>query len=81
MIELGNTYKDRITGLQGVATGYVRYISGCHQALIAPRVGSDGALKDASWFDEQRLELVDHESRIVLNNSRTPGADKPAPCR
>ncbi len=29
MIELGRTYKDRITGFKGVATGFVEYLTGC----------------------------------------------------
>lgn len=79
-IQLGSTYKDKITGFQGVATGFVQYISGCNQALIAPRVGPDGGGKDSQWFDQQRLELVDVE-RVVLENGATPGHDKSAPKR
>jgi hypothetical protein len=75
MIILGATYKDRITGFKGVATGYAQYISGCHQALLAPKAGTD-----SQWIDEQRLERVG-SSRVTLDNSKTPGCDKPAPIR
>jgi len=79
-IQLGNTYKDKITGFAGVATGHVRYISGCNQVLLAPPVDADGKLRDSQWFDEQRLDDQRSET-IVLDNSVTPGPDKMAPKR
>lgn len=79
-IELGKTYKDRITDFQGVATGRVQYISGCNQALLAPKAKPDGSVNDAMWYDEQRLELVD-APRIKLDNGPTPGHDLAAPKR
>lgn len=81
MIELGKTYKDRITGFVGVATGFVKYISGCNQALLAPRCGEDGALRDSQWFDQQRLEAVPNMPVVALDNGATPGADRAAPRR
>jgi hypothetical protein len=79
-IQLGGTYRDRITGFQGVATGYVSYITGCSQALLAPPVSQDGAVRESNWFDEQRLEQVGEEL-ILLDNGDTPGFDKAAPKR
>lgn len=80
-IKLGKTYQDKITRFRGVATGYVQYISGCNQVLLAPKVGADGALNDAHWFDEQRLDVIGSAELIVLDNGKTPGFDKPAPKR
>lgn len=37
IITLGKSYRDRITGVIGTATGYVQYLSGCNQALISPK--------------------------------------------
>lgn len=76
---LGLTVRDRITGFTGVVTGHCRYISGCHQALVVPRM-QDGKLPESQWFDVQRLEDVG-EGRIVLDNGDTPGCDKAAPKR
>jgi hypothetical protein len=76
----GLTMRDKITGFTGTATGYVQYITGCNQYLLAPKVGEDGDLKSPQWFDEQRLEVVG-ETRIELDNGGTPGADRPAPIR
>ncbi|MDR3389884.1 MAG: hypothetical protein P4L92_22840 [Rudaea sp.] len=80
MIQLGRVYKDKVTGFEGVATGYVQYLTGCNQALLAPKVGSDGASREAHWLDEQRLDAVG-DTVITLNNAASPGFDKPAPKR
>lgn len=79
-IILGKPYRDRITGFSGVAIGFVTYISGCNQALLSPKVGDDGALREAVWFDVQRMEPIDGPT-IVLDNGATPGADKAAPIK
>jgi hypothetical protein len=80
MFELGRTYRDLITGFTGVATGHVRYISGCNQVLLQPPVDKEGKLREPQWFDEQRLEVKGTKA-IVLDNSETPGFDAPAPKR
>lgn len=79
-IHLGNTYQDKVTGFTGVATGHVDYISGCNQTLLVPKVGADNKPGDPSWVDDQRLVSVDAPT-IVLDNSKTPGCDAPAPKR
>lgn len=80
MIELGNTYRDKITGFIGVCTGHCTYISGCDQALLQPLVDDKGKREEGCWFDIQRL-VATSADRIVLDNSKTPGADSPAPIR
>lgn len=81
MIVLGQIYRDRITGFEGVATGRAEYITGCTQVLIAPPVKTDGTFIDCLWFDEQRLELWSSDEPIRLDNGATPGPDKQAPIR
>jgi hypothetical protein len=81
MIKLGSKVKDEITGLSGIVTGYVTYLSGCNQALVVPKAAADGTFKDDQWFDDQRLELDNKFKPIVLDNSKTPGADVAAPKR
>lgn len=80
MADLGKTYRDKITGFEGVATGYVQYITGCNQVLLAPKA-ADGAMKDSQWLDEQRLEVVPAVQVITLNNGSNPGCDRAAPRR
>jgi hypothetical protein len=81
MINLGMTYKDRITGFTGVATGFVRYITGCNQVLLAPRCSDDGALRDSQWFDQQRVDEQPQFPPVALDNGSTPGCDRAAPRR
>jgi hypothetical protein len=77
---LGTTQRDKITGFQGVVTGYCEYISGCNQALLIPQVDEKGAHREGHWFDVQRLERVGVEV-LKLDNGATPGCDMPAPKR
>lgn len=79
-IELGRTCEDIITGFRGVAIGYVQYITGCNQVLIAPKT-NNGALVDSQWIDEQRLAVDPIFPTIKLANGASPGFDKPAPRR
>jgi hypothetical protein len=54
---LGNTYKDKITGFQGVAVAHVTYLTGCDQLCLQPPAeGND--FKSSYYFDVGRLELV-----------------------
>lgn len=76
---LGYKGKDRITGFEGIVTGYVQYVTGCNQLLLAPKVGKDGSAKEAQWFDQQRVVLSGKP--IALDNGKSPGFDKAAPKR
>jgi len=88
-VQLGETLKDRITGFTGVVLGYVVYISGCNQALLAPPVDKDGKHVSSHWFDEQRLVHPEWPKKkpkkkrepVVLDNVATPGAADPAPTK
>ena len=65
---LGRKVRDIITGYAGIVTGYVRYLTGCNQVLVVPRIGKDGKRDNGEWFDVQRIVRVG-ESRIVLPNA------------
>ncbi len=74
---LGMTVVDRITGFKGVVTGYVRYLTGCNQALVCPPVGDDGALRDSTWFDEQRLIVREDMAPVLLDNRAATASTVP----
>lgn len=80
MFQPGVTVRDRITGFTGVVTGHVRYITGCHQVLVAPPT-KDGAFVEPHWFDEQRVMVDESTLPVVLDNGATPGCDVAAPVR
>lgn len=92
--KLGQRLHDPITGLEGIATGFCTYITGCDQYLIQPARKKDGEVADSRWVDEDRLELVVGGDSVftlpgVLRRAnadaesarRVPGPDKPAPIR
>ncbi len=80
-MKLGITVTDRITGVSGIVTGYVTYITGCSQALVAPKVGKDGIMKDSAWIDEQRLIADTKVKPVEIDNSFAKGPDKSPPKR
>jgi hypothetical protein len=61
-IELGLKYRDRITGFEGVATGYTVELTSAPQVRLVPLVGQDGNERDPSWFDIERVELIGGQS-------------------
>lgn len=75
---LGAKVRDGITGFEGVVTGYVQYLTGCNQVLVMGR-SVEGKPADAVWFDEQRVTVDADAGHVVLDNSKTPGFDAPAP--
>lgn len=57
---LGNKIRDRVSGLEGITTGYITYLNGCIQWNIHPSVGKDNkATEGNGYYDEQQLEFVD----------------------
>ena len=75
---LGTLCQDKVTGFTGVCTGVVFYATGCHQALVVPRVGDSNKLPESHWFDLQRLEVLERDW-ITFENGATPGCDAAPP--
>jgi len=79
MLEKKDTYnlgcraEDIITEFQGIITGFCRYITGCDQYLITPKVDKEGKPVSAKWFDENRIEILDYEP-IVINTGMSEEA-------
>ncbi|HYF34701.1 MAG TPA: hypothetical protein VD994_05370 [Prosthecobacter sp.] len=80
MVKLGQEVRDVITGFSGRITGLVDYLTGCKQALVAPRKKADGDGPDPMWFDVDRLEVTNVEP-ILLPSRTAAGADRSAPVR
>lgn len=80
MIEFGKTYRDRITGFIGVATGQCSYITGCNQVLLAPHAKPDGDVAEPRWFDVDRVEDAG-QKQIQLGNATSVGPDRQAPVK
>ena len=59
MIEFGRTYRDMVTGFEGVCTGMIEWISGCKQYILSPRAEHAFKKEASSTFFEKQLEEVD----------------------
>ena len=76
MGKLGFKVKDKISGIEGVTTGFVEYITGCNQYLICPK-SEDNQFRESIWIDEVRLEFGE---QVFFNEFKDNGFDK-APTR
>ena len=58
-IENGMLAKDVVSGFEGRVMGVVRYWTGCDQALLVPYSKEGQNKADSTWFDLERLEVID----------------------
>ena len=80
-VALGIVYKDVVTGFVGTATGITKYLSGCSQVLLVPKVKEDGSFIEGRWFDVQRIEQHGTVQEPVKLDNENKGFDQPAPVR
>ena len=82
---LGIMAEDIVTGFKGRITGQVRYLTGCDQFSLTPRVKEDdpGKLGGSCWFDETRIKPIKGEALTLEKETITPRANNgpgdPAP--
>jgi hypothetical protein len=59
-IKLGDRVRDVYSKYQGIAIARSEFLYGCSRICIEPEeLDKDGKMKDAMWFDEQRVELIE----------------------
>ena len=58
MIKLGQKVRDKVTGFEGITTARVRYLNGCIQFCVKPKV-VDGKMLEGEYIDDGQLEVVD----------------------
>ena len=81
LVLLGGTYRDRVTGIEGVATARTDYLTACTRVLL--EVVKDGEVKDC-WFDDLRLSQVGDDVvsfAIELPSAKTGGSAPSPPSR
>lgn len=77
-IELGWRVKDSISGFQGIATAFARFINGCERIEITPEQMKDGKLLDTHYFDAQQLVVIDtNPARNVKPENQPTATDAP----
>lgn len=78
-IEFEKEYEDRITGFKGFCVGISRFVSGCDQVLIVPRVKESGEYQSGQWFDDDRLVSVETGEHVERTSAK--GGPNPTPSR
>jgi hypothetical protein len=78
-VKLGQTVKDKLTGFQGLATGFCSYITGCSQVLVQPKMKKGGDFVEPRRIDRDRLTV--EKAAIVRLTLSDEGPDLPAPIR
>lgn len=76
MIQLGNRIRDKVTGVEGIATSRTEFLNGCIRYTLQPKpLKKDGAIPAELWFDEKQLELVGDgiaKDRLIKSNTGGP---------
>ena len=69
---LGFSIKDKVTGMEGVATSASFDLSGCVQILLRPKKQKDkDKLPEAMWFDLSRLQITSKKRVMEPVNFRS----------
>jgi len=59
MIKLGDTVKDEVTGLEGIALARLVALHEANQIRVHPQdLKPDGDVRPSVWFEETRLTVV-----------------------
>jgi hypothetical protein len=56
---LGLKVEDKVTGFNGTVTYVCFDLYGCVQALINPGMDENKLLRDSTWFDTNRIKVLD----------------------
>ena len=61
-VELGDVVHDTLTEFCGTVTARATYLEGCIRCEVQPADLHEGQLIEPSWFDEQRLVVLEAAS-------------------
>jgi hypothetical protein len=75
--DLGDKVRDKVTGIEGVLTGFTQWLTGCARANIARGLDKDGKLFESHGCDVTTLEVI--EKGAVKSNITTNGGPAPNP--
>ncbi len=75
---LGKTYRDSISGYDGVAVCRSVYLYGCERVLLTPtKLKADGDFLPDCWFDEAQLVSV-RVKKVPVKRIKGKGPAGPA---
>lgn len=80
--ELGVKVREIFTGLTGITMGRTEYFTGCIQyGVMDTELDKDGLIKEWTWMDESRLELIEETKIPILTWSESGGPQQtPSGC-
>ena len=81
-IVLGARYRDKVTGLEGVAIGITTWLTGCDSVgLLGP--AQDGKVAEPYWTDTSRVEPIGDGASVMetkaVETVVRPGGPQPTP--
>ena len=74
-IIMGKTYRDIVSGFEGICTGVVEWMYGCQQYTLQPRSDVASKKEKSSLIFARQLELVDEG---ISDKVEAPTYDAPA---
>lgn len=76
-IQLGNIARDKVTGFIGTVISRIEYLTGCMQFGLVGKIGPDGKIPHAEYFDHARLEYVSDGVAVKSTDTGGPQRDEP----
>ena len=73
---LGKKVKCKVTGFKGIATAEVKYINGCVQYCVKPKVKND-VYPDGIYIDIEQLEVIG--KGVEITPTATGGVQRDLP--
>ncbi|MET3826545.1 MULTISPECIES: hypothetical protein [Sphingomonas] len=74
-LNLGDKARHAITGLEGIVTARVEYLTGCAQVSLQPQgLTEQGKPFESFYFDEPYVDLVERQTVANRTPGRTDGA-------
>ena len=87
MIRLGSKVRDKVTGMEGIAIGETRWLSGCLRYMVQAPMTKDGKRPELDGFDEHMLDILEQPevtgihpigaSEAIENEAPRPPTDAP----
>lgn len=75
---LGKKVECLVTGFTGIATSEVKYINGCIQYCVKPKVGKDKVMPEGHYIDVQQLKVIGDGVELIPTPTGGPQADCPS---
>ena len=63
MVQLGDMVRDTITDFEGIAIARSEWLGGCVRIGVQNKQMKDGKPVEETWFDENRLFIILHNSK------------------